>query len=467
MFSIVFIDDEPWTLDDLCSIIDWSAYGFTETKAFSDPVKAAGYIRKNKPDAVCTDIRMPELSGLDLIAECKPECPETLFSVISAYAEFEFARRAIREGAFSFLLKPLIENDVRKLAEQMAASLAEKRERTLRQSIRSLTVGILLSSKEDPGKILNMADSGLFQEPYTAVVSDVSLGQQLNGEWFRVYDDLFVGILPGAAPSFPEYVLCGYRSSPGASADIASCIRAALLDYFTLRFYKVQSGVLESAEEDPGKWENILAALLNGVKEHNEILIAEKLREIEDSAARNLTSIQTLNRFYGNILSALLEKSGQAELRENFKKFANAFQMYSVFRDHKVFFHSIRLLLDNIDFLDDGSSSNEDLSSAIVSYVDSHFTESVTLESLSERFNVSLSQISRYFKKETGVSYITYLTQKRIRRACQLLSQTNCPITEISNLVGYSDYFYFAKKFKSIMTETPSQFRMRQNGKPE
>ena len=462
MFSIVFIDDEPWTLDDLRSIIDWEEYGFSPVNAFLNPAEALKYIKEHKPDVVCTDIRMPDLSGLDLIAECRKFCPNTLFTVISAYAEFEYAQRAIKEGAFSYLLKPLMENDVQILANKMQETLTEKRTENIQQIIRTLTVEILLSAENvlHEGKDEQISD--MIRGIQAVGVSDASLSKQLGGDWIRIYDDLFVGLLYQPALNH-GCVLCGIRESNVNPPGISDEIYHALLDYFTLRFYDIPSGMLKSQEIGIEKEKKYKGLLLSAAKERNTHLISTLLHEIEDESLKNTVSIRSLTSFYNSILRTLLEQDTNSELRENFKLFNNAFQMYSVFRNYKVLFHSIFLLLSNIDIPDDGSASNDDLAALIVAYVDTHYAEPVTLESLSENYNISLSQISRYFKKQTGVSYITYLTQKRIRRACQLLSQTSFPITDISSMVGYSDYFYFAKKFKSIMKETPSEFRMRQN----
>ncbi|ALS27221.1 AraC family transcriptional regulator [Paenibacillus sp. 32O-W] len=63
------------------------------------------------------------------------------------------------------------------------------------------------------------------------------------------------------------------------------------------------------------------------------------------------------------------------------------------------------------------------------------------------------------FKKELQVTFTKYLTEKRIKRACELLRNTDCPIGEVSERTGYRDLFYFAKLFKKKMGCTPSEYR--------
>ena len=67
MYKIVFLDDEPWALRDIRTIVQWEELGFSDIWTFTDPRKAMACIIQEKPDVVCTDVRMPDLSGIGLI----------------------------------------------------------------------------------------------------------------------------------------------------------------------------------------------------------------------------------------------------------------------------------------------------------------------------------------------------------------------------------------------------------------
>ena len=85
MYTVVIIDDEPWALQGLAEIIDWSRDGFSIIGQFTDPDEAFEFLREKEPDVVFTDIRMPGLSGLDLIEMSKREGLNCEFVLISSY----------------------------------------------------------------------------------------------------------------------------------------------------------------------------------------------------------------------------------------------------------------------------------------------------------------------------------------------------------------------------------------------
>lgn len=95
----------------------------------------------------------------------------------------------------------------------------------------------------------------------------------------------------------------------------------------------------------------------------------------------------------------------------------------------------------------------------ILSWMNDHLHEEISLTRLSQEFHLNSSYISQMFKNEMGVNYHTYLTQIRINKAKRYLKETDLPISEIANLTGFKDYRVFTKVFKTITGELPSQCR--------
>lgn len=124
MYRIMFIDDEPWVLYGLGDIIDWKELGFDVSGFFSDGEAAWEAICKEQPDVVVTDIRMPELSGMELISRIREKGLAAEVVIISAYRDFEVARDAIRQGVAEYLTKPLKAAEVRAVMERLAGKLA-------------------------------------------------------------------------------------------------------------------------------------------------------------------------------------------------------------------------------------------------------------------------------------------------------------------------------------------------------
>lgn len=111
MYTAVIVDDERLALIDLKSTLSWDEFGFELIGEFTKPLEAIESIRENRPDVVFTDIKMPKLSGLQLMNIVKEFHPECLFVVISGYDEFDYAQKSMRSGAIDYCLKPLGKNE--------------------------------------------------------------------------------------------------------------------------------------------------------------------------------------------------------------------------------------------------------------------------------------------------------------------------------------------------------------------
>ena len=96
----------------------------------------------------------------------------------------------------------------------------------------------------------------------------------------------------------------------------------------------------------------------------------------------------------------------------------------------------------------------------IKEYLDQNFTSPITMDSLSETVYISKHYLSHLFKEQTGVSPIKYLTSKRMEKACELLSETELPVSEVSKAVGYENPLYFSQVFKRIYGISPVKYRM-------
>jgi two-component system response regulator YesN len=128
MYRLIFVDDEPWALSGMEDIVDWKEYGFEICRSCTSAKEALEAIEACKPDAVFTDIRMPDMSGIDLVKRAKQDGLSFEFVIISAYSDFEVARKAITYGAFSYLLKPLNIKEVKEVASLLHQKLAAREE---------------------------------------------------------------------------------------------------------------------------------------------------------------------------------------------------------------------------------------------------------------------------------------------------------------------------------------------------
>ncbi|SFL77268.1 two-component system, response regulator YesN [Paenibacillus sp. 1_12] len=97
-----------------------------------------------------------------------------------------------------------------------------------------------------------------------------------------------------------------------------------------------------------------------------------------------------------------------------------------------------------------------------VAYIEQHYMdEDLSLQSIAEQMNMSLSYASQSFKETAGVSFVQFLTGLRMEKAKELLHNSNCKTYEAAQAVGYNDYPHFTKTFKKYFGYTPREYRKR------
>ena len=129
MYRAYFVDDEPLVLEELSSHPLLAECGFQAVGSSTNPFIAEKEIKKLNPDVVFADLRMPQRSGVDLMAELRERGADCEFVVISAYPEFEEARRFFLMGGVDYLLKPVANEHLQRILNKLAAKLAGKGQR--------------------------------------------------------------------------------------------------------------------------------------------------------------------------------------------------------------------------------------------------------------------------------------------------------------------------------------------------
>lgn len=106
------------------------------------------------------------------------------------------------------------------------------------------------------------------------------------------------------------------------------------------------------------------------------------------------------------------------------------------------------------------SNQESKLKEKIFCYIQQHYTSSqLSLEQVAEEFDLSVSYLSRFIKKEIGLTFSKYIQELRLERIKQQLTQTDIPIKEIIRESGYYDVSNFTRKFRILVGVTPGQFR--------
>lgn len=95
----------------------------------------------------------------------------------------------------------------------------------------------------------------------------------------------------------------------------------------------------------------------------------------------------------------------------------------------------------------------------IIDYINLHYREKITLDTLSQTFFLNPSYISRSFKDKFNFSFLDYLRTVRVKEACQLLENSSLKLEEIAESTGFNDSTDLCRTFKSIMRTTPSKYK--------
>ncbi len=134
MIKTLIVDDEPFIRQGLRVLIDWEKYGYEIVDEAENGLKAIEKIKEKEIDLVITDIKMPEMDGLELIEYVSKNIKRKInYIVLSGYCEFEYARQAIRYNVEDYILKPIqreeLINSLGKIQERYIKVILENEER--------------------------------------------------------------------------------------------------------------------------------------------------------------------------------------------------------------------------------------------------------------------------------------------------------------------------------------------------
>ena len=144
MLKVFLVEDEVVMRNGIKNNIPWEQEGFEFAGEASDGELAYPLIKKEKPDILITDIRMPFMDGLELSRLVKKELPQIKIIILSGYNEFDYAKTAINIGVTDYLLKPIssakLLEAVKKVAdmiekEQDNARLIKRYEKEMEENI--------------------------------------------------------------------------------------------------------------------------------------------------------------------------------------------------------------------------------------------------------------------------------------------------------------------------------------------
>lgn len=523
LLTMILVDDEPIILKGLLETYDWNRMGFQVVGAAKNGEAALGMIEEKQPDVVLTDVRMKKMDGLTLIEKSKAAGWKTSFVVISAYRDFEYAQKACQNGALSYLVKPIEEEELERTMAEVYEFCTEKK---YKEKNYSIWERLLLEDKNNylDQMISRYLDGGVSEGEISDLFTSLSRQQVLN-HYFAV---AAVGIdIAGRVVNQKEFdmkqflletQICKrlrgkYPVWSKKSPEGASCY---LVDLGESPAIEGMKGILMGLRLEMKN--DLISALSNPERGidgmRNAYYQALKLFEIAGEAGASLLTVREPLKLAQKtqysmdvetqILSSI-RKNDPVQLKKAYEKFvyilpsdetvAKTFlhrlavrvefafeesaslslEMRSSFRN---FYHMLGYVafLKLIDILyqlfgslieqriqSDSLASEEyfkDYISSAVSYIAEHLQdESLSITGVSERVFLNPVYFGRMFKKMMNVSFKRYVQSARIEKAKELLLEEQESIASVCEKVGIPNQSYFSQLFKQSTGVLPSEYR--------
>lgn len=133
-----------------------------------------------------------------------------------------------------------------------------------------------------------------------------------------------------------------------------------------------------------------------------------------------------------------------------FEQVQNKYDAYVLFE---------KLIERLFDLIEKEDTSGDCGIQAVLTYIDRHVHDELSLVDAAQFANMSTSYFSKYFKRETGHSFVSYVTDGKLELACLMLAESDMSVIQIANNLSYNGANYFSKTFKKKLGMTPSEYR--------
>ncbi|GGO07911.1 response regulator [Saccharibacillus kuerlensis] len=515
MYKVLIVDDEPMIREGLRTIVDWGAEGFEIVDTASNGKEGLEKFGQIAPDLTIVDIRMPGMTGLDLIEKVRQDNSLAHFLILSGYAEFDYAKRAIVSGVSGYLLKPVDEeellDELRRVREQLqreqeARSVRSEHDAALpkAQLVEELLFEEVSADDDHRGKLVEAL--ALSAPAYRIVLLDAYGGSEMESRQHAVFrqrlketfEEPGGGILFSAGSHIglllvrQSHVECGdslrshlsdaageleFHAACGSVVDNLIDIGASFREAEYLlhsRFFFESGSVIDRSAYDTvftvSEASEALAENEDGPQLGDKLYYAldirsreavEKvLRELEQAALSRRMDEAAVRSEYSRTLSLAIGKlssgeSSAAELAQSYHSLLlsdiNQAQNYDVLK--KQMHSRLGELIDQF-----GGANKDTVLKQMIDFIRRNYSENLKLEVLAEMFGYNSGYLGKLFKNYTGEYFNAFVDKIRVEKAKELLTQ-GLKVHQVAARVGYSNADYFHSKFRKYVGTSPSAYR--------
>ena len=514
MKKVFIVDDEFLVRLGVKTTVNWEANGLSIVGEASNGFEALKMIHELGPDILITDIKMPDMDGLQLIARLQEQetGPRKMqIIILSNYSDFNYARQAIRYGVSQYILKSEInEEKLTEALKNLSAENGQHAGQTPHGNKRELYLNEQLQNRKDPASpdAFSAPEPDLFPEPqYVFMLAACDLSQfgedaarmtlkmlsSLVGTCFprstqRVYSSgqhltAFAAIPANknSAELSPWLVLEGNMltrnlrqycqtdlsigySLPGNDARFAFMFAEAELSqrncFFTAEPITIFHEKLAAGREASFRisYPSIASGFESSSFHMLKNYISESFRKLKQYLRYDLAKAA-----YIDFLAAAKIVCTENKIDETlfpFSKFDyESFDVMPNINTAEEYLVSVYLQIYNTIRRADRQYSH--YIQACLAFIEKNYSSSITLNDAAKSANISTTYLSMVFKQEMQITFSDYLTKYRIEQAKRLLATTSLRIYEIAEKVGFSSPYYFSHVFKSETKLSCKEYRDR------
>lgn len=503
MIKVLIVEDEIYSRQSLIKQI--KEYDFNHQFSIleaSNGEKGLELYRKERPELIFTDIRMPKMDGLELLHQVKKIDSKVNVIMISAYADFQYAKTSLNQGAEGYLLKPVQDEELKEHLSKFVRQNISTKEK-VQYTDKDMVTRYIYQNIKSEEKVQDFVSESMFQRIFTKYQflniyfeGNHQPEQEEFALWLRgVYDNK---VWTGFRCLFIQKQVCslvisvdhqngillrkilkllqdqGYGCRIGISKiqvessyikeayqQAMAAVTSKIFYERHLLFYEVIENERNHSYQMSDKQRDfLLISLGKGNREKAYEVLNEMFADIGKDFGIDIDSIEMLMVRLTVIFNQILESENEFEKMKHAKL---KFQLLD--------FQNINDIQDvvqkKIDYVcrkhrQNQLGSQKDIIMALKEYAEVHYHQDISMKELAEDvFFLNPTYLSHMFAEKTGISYSAYIRQVRIGKAKQLLTDGRYSITEIASLSGYNDTSQFIRVFKQEMGTTPKKYRER------